>query len=125
MKTITFYVPSSKLALRDLKYINFFKKLSNEFKINLFIDYKLKINREEKKYFKSIVKIKKFNKIEYLLWSTSHQLARLIHEKKIFPYKIEKQTLTLGKKHIFLIEFILFCRLENLIIKLFQRIFFF
>ena len=124
MKEITFYVPSSKLALRDLKYINFFKKLSHEFKINIFIDYKLKINKEEKKYFKSVVKIKRYNKFEYFLWSISHHLARLNHEKNFFKKQIKYQTLGLSNKYLLIIKLIFFLRLENFTIKLFQNLLF-
>ena len=90
MKEVAIYIPSSKLALRDLKYINFFEKLSNKYKINLIIDYKLKINKEDKKYFKNILRIKQYTKFQYILCSISHHLVRLVHERKIFPKKIEK-----------------------------------
>jgi len=125
MKEVAIYIPSSKLALRDLKYINFFEKLSNKYKINLIIDYKLKINKEDKKYFKNILRIKQYTKFQYILWSISHQLARLVHERKIFPKKIENQTLGLGKKYLFLIKIIIFFRLEKYLIKLFQNLLFF
>lgn len=125
MKEVAIYIPSSKLALRDLKYSNFFEKLSKVYKINIIIDYKLKINKEEKKYFKNILRIEQYTKFEYILWSISHQLARLAHEKKIFPKKIENQTLGLPKKVLFLIKIINFFRLENYLIKLSQNFLFF
>lgn len=125
MHQVTFYVPSSKLALRDLKYINFFEKLSKNYKINLIIDHKLKLNKEDNKYFKNILRIRQYTKFQYILWATSHQLARIVHEKKIFPKKIENQTLGLSKKLLFLIKVITFLRLEKYLIKLSQKFLFF
>jgi hypothetical protein len=125
MQEVAIYIPSSKLALRDLKYINFFKKLSNKYKINLIIDYKLKLNKEDKNYFKNILRIKQYTKFQYILWSISHHLARLLHEEKIFPKKIENQTLGLGKKQLFLIKIIFFFRLEKYLIQLSQNLLFF
>ena len=114
MNIISIYLPSSKLALRDLEQSNFFKKIKKSFKINLILESKSLKKLNSKNYFNKIHTLKN-NKIRYLIWLSLHHLKRNSYEKEIFPTEVKNQSLGIPIRILFILKLIIFLKIDPLI----------
>ena len=113
------YIPNAKLIFRDLNYIKFFDNIKIKNYIFLFTNKKNIPKGISKSNYKVISKV---NKYRYNIWEIVHFLNRFNYEKKNFKIK-PTQNLELNLIKFLFFIFVIFFKLDKLLIYLLNKIF--